>query len=251
MRALVTGAARGLGAAVADRIARDGGAVAYVDVLEQVRATAAAAGERAHGFVCDISDEAAVQATVDAAVAALGGLDLLVNCAGIGGPADAVADLSLKDFNKVVDVNLKGTFLMARAAARVLTEQGSGGVIVNVGSLFGQQGVGWGGAYCASKGGIELLTHSLAHELGSHGIRVNTIAPGFMANDLHYEELHAQAARSGRAFDDILADEIETVPLRRLGTGEDVAGTVVWLASEDSAYVTGQTIALNGGVLMS
>jgi NAD(P)-dependent dehydrogenase (short-subunit alcohol dehydrogenase family) len=184
-------------------------------------------------------------------VGALGGLDLLVNCAGIGGPSTALVDTSADEFRRVLDVNLTGTFLMARAAGRAMVAQGGGGAIVNIGSLFGQQGAPWGGAYSASKGGIALLTQVLARELAADGIRVNTIAPGNMDTEMHVDELRERARRAGDTFDDQLAGELREIPLGRLGTGDDVAGAVVWLAGPDAAYVTGQTIAVNGGVLLS
>jgi NAD(P)-dependent dehydrogenase (short-subunit alcohol dehydrogenase family) len=129
--------------------------------------------------------------------------------------------------------------------------QGTGGAIVNVGSLFGQQGVAHGAAYCASKGGVTLLTHSLAAELAPHGIRVNSVAPGHMATEMHFDELRERAARGGTSFEEEREAARDAVPLGRHGTGEDVAGAVAWLASDDAAYVTGQTIAVNGGLLLS
>jgi 3-oxoacyl-[acyl-carrier protein] reductase len=254
IRAIVTGAARGIGAAIADRLARDGGSVAYVDILDEVVQTVESArgrGATAIARVADVSDEAAVDALIPALADQLGGLDVLVNCAGVGGPADAVVDLAVADFRATLDVNLVGSFLMARAFARHVQNETGGGAIVNIGSLFGQQGVANSAAYCASKGGIEILTHTLAHELGPAGVRVNTIAPGFIETEMHFDELRERARRRDGTVEQEIADELRTVPLGRLGTGDDIAGAVVWLVSPDSAYVTGQTIAVNGGVLMS
>jgi NAD(P)-dependent dehydrogenase (short-subunit alcohol dehydrogenase family) len=240
VRAIVTGAARGLGAGVADRLERDGGAVARIDI------------EPAPGVVAaDVADEAQAEAAFATATDALGGLDLLVNCAGIGGPGSAVADTPLAAFRRTLDVNLVGAFVMARAAARLLTAQGTGGGIVNIGSMFGQRAVPFGAPYCVSKGGLVLLTQALALELAEHGIRVNTVAPGNMATEMHFDELRSRAERTGRTFEDEVAAARAEVPLGRHGTDEDVAGAVAWLASEDAAYVTGQTIAVNGGVLLS
>jgi NAD(P)-dependent dehydrogenase (short-subunit alcohol dehydrogenase family) len=263
MRAIVTGAARGLGAAIAGRLARDGAAVALLDVSADVTAMAdrlaggaggaghVAGGPMAVGVVADVSDEIASAAAVERAVHALGGVDVLVNNAGIGGPDTDVAGTSLAEFRRVLDVNLTGTFLMCRAVAGVMIGQGSGGAIVNMGSVFGQQGVAGGAGYCASKAGVALLTHSLALELAPHGIRVNTIAPGNMATEMHWDELRSRAARSGTVF----AEQVEMVkaaiPLGRHGTGDDIAGTVAWLVSPDAGYVTGQTIGVNGGIWLS
>jgi NAD(P)-dependent dehydrogenase (short-subunit alcohol dehydrogenase family) len=225
---------------VADRLERDGGAVVRLDV---------APGDGI--VVADVSSENDVAALYERALAALGGLDLLVNCAGIGGPRGAVAETSLAAFRRTLDVNLIGAFLMARSAARVMIEQGTGGAIVNIGSMFGQQGVPFGAAYCASKGAIALLTQSLALELAPHAIRVNTVAPGNMATEMHFEELRDRAARADRSFDEELALARAEVPLGRHGTGADVAGAVAWLASEDASYVTGQTIGVNGGMVLT
>jgi NAD(P)-dependent dehydrogenase (short-subunit alcohol dehydrogenase family) len=140
---------------------------------------------------------------------------------------------------------------MCRAAATVMIGQGSGGVIVNVGSVFGQQGVAGGAGYCASKAGVALLTHSLALELAPHGIRANTIAPGNMATEMHWDELRSRAARSGTTFDGQVELVKASVPLGRHGTGGDIAGVVAWLVSPDAGYVTGQTIGVNGGIWFS
>jgi NAD(P)-dependent dehydrogenase (short-subunit alcohol dehydrogenase family) len=260
MRAIVTGAARGLGAAIAGRLARDGADVVLLDVSTGVTATAdrlargaggAADGRVAVGLVADVSDEMASVAAVERAVHTLGGVDALVNNAGIGGPDTDVAGTSLAEFRRVLDVNLTGTFLMCRAVAAVMIGQGSGGAIVNMGSVFGQQGVAGGAGYCASKAGVALLTHSLALELAPHGIRANTIAPGNMATEMHWDELRSRAARSGTTFDGQVELVKASVPLGRHGTGGDIAGVVAWLVSPDAGYVTGQTIGVNGGIWFS
>ena len=256
MRAIVTGAARGLGAAIAQRLVRDGVSVALVDVSADAADTAGRLCElrsdaRAVALIADVSEEAACADAVERAVGALGGVDILVNNAGIGGPGTHVVDTPLAEFRRVLDVNLTGTFLMSRATARVMIAQGGGGVIVNLGSLFGQHGVPGGAGYCASKAGIALLTHSLALELAPHGIRVNTIAPGHMATEMHWEELRSRAASSGTSFGKQMSVIREAVPLGRHGTGEDIAGAVAWLVSADATYVTGQTVGVNGGVHLS
>lgn len=254
MRAIVTGAARGLGAGIAERLVRDGGAVALLDAIPAVEETAASLAATSEatvvGLVCDIADEQAVATTFAAAIEALGGVDLLVNCAGIGGPGDPITETDVVAFRRTLDVNLTGTFLGCRAVVPAMAAQGSGS-IVNIGSIFGQQGVPFGGAYSSSKGGVTLLTQSLALELAPQGIRVNSVAPGHMESVMHFDELRERASRAGTSFEEELAKAREIVPLGRHGTGEDVAGAVVWLASSDSSYVTGQTINVNGGLLLS
>lgn len=256
MRAIVTGAARGLGAAIAARLARDGAAVALVDVNPAVAATAEAlaldlAGARVLALAVDVADERACEDAVARAAEFLGGVDALVNNAGIGGPDSHVLDTPLAEFRRVLEVNLGGAFLASRAAGRVMVAQGGGGAIVNLGSVYGQQGVAGGAAYCASKGGVALLTHSLALELAPHRIRVNTVAPGNMATQMHWDELRFKAAQAGWSFEDQVRATAEAVPLGRHGTGDDIAGTVAWLVSADAAYVTGQTIGVNGGIWLS
>ena len=261
MRAIVTGAARGLGAAIAGRLARDGADVVLLDVSADVTATAerlgstgdakARLGQVALGLVADVSDERACAAAVDRAVSAIGGVDVLVNNAGIGGPDTDVTGTSLTEFRRVLDVNLTGTFLMCRAVAKVMIGQGSGGAIVNLGSVFGQQGVAGGAGYCASKAAVALLTHSLALELAPRGIRANTIAPGNMATEMHWDELRSRAARFGTAFDEQVESVRTSVPLGRHGTGDDIAGVVAWLVSPDAGSGTGQTIGVNGGIWLS
>ncbi len=255
-RAIVTGAARGLGEAIAERLIRVGWDVAIVDVAPSATETAARLaslrdGARAPAFVGDVADERFCEHAVAGTVGALGGLDALVNNAGIGGPSTDVVDLDPAEFRRVLEVNLVGSFLMARAAGRVFAAQGSGGCLVNLGSIFGQQGVAGGAAYCASKGGVALLTHSLALELAPHGVRVNTIAPGNMATEMHFADLRVLAAARGSTLDEELERVRATIPLGRHGTGEDVAGAVAWLLSDDASYVTGQTIGVNGGVVLT
>lgn len=256
--ALVTGAARGLGERIAARLVRDGWSVALVDVQGSVLATAAAlAGGRGEeggdgrviGIVADVSDPADVERAVRAATDALGPLDLLVNNAGIGGSVADLVDTQIEEIRRVLDVNLLGTIFVAREVARGWVAAGRAGCIVNTGSIFGQQGVAGGVAYGASKGGVATVTGALAAELGPHGIRVNTISPGNMATEMHWDDLRERAAATGASFESLVEEVRRTIPLGRHGTGDDIAGVVAWLASDDAAYVTGQTIGVNGGAL--
>ena len=260
MRAVVTGAARGLGEAVAARLAADGANVALIDISEGVTATAeriaaasvpGAEAGKVIGLVADVADEPACEAAIEEVVGALGGIDALVNNAGIGGPNTDVVDTSFGDFWRVLQVNLGSAFLASRAVAQFMIGKRAGGAIINLGSIFGQQGVAGGAGYCASKGAITLLTHSLALELAPHGIRVNTIAPGNMATDMHWDELRWRATTMGTTFEEQVSLVARSVPQGRHGTGADIAGAVAWLLSADAGYVTGQTIGVNGGVWLS
>ncbi len=254
MRSLVTGAARGLGEGVAARLVAEGGTVAMLDRDDAVHETAARLGAtrldaRAVAVVGDVADTAWVEANVPALLDELGGLDLLVNNAAIGGPSTAVAETAAEEFRRVLDVNVVGAFLLAKACIPSLVA--SRGSIVNLGSIFGQQGVANGAAYSASKGAVALLTHSLARELAPHGVRVNTIAPGNMLTEMHLDDLRSAASQREVTLEEEIERVRASVPLGRHGTPADIAGAVAWLVSEDASYVTGQTIGVNGGVLLT
>jgi NAD(P)-dependent dehydrogenase (short-subunit alcohol dehydrogenase family) len=245
-----------LGEAVAARFVSDGHDVVLVDVAPEVRATADRLGggrerPRVLGLVGDVSSETDVERVMSLALEEMPGLDALVNNAGVGGGDSTVAETSLEDFRHVIDVNLIGTFLMARAAGRVLLRQGTGGAIVNLGSILGQRGEAGGAAYSASKAGVALLTQVLALELAPYGIRVNTVAPGNMASEMHWDYVRSIASAERIGFEEAKDKVRATVPLGRHGTGEDIAGAVAWLCSEDASYVTGQTIGVNGGVVLT
>jgi len=235
--ALITGAGSGLGAAIARRFASDGYRVAIVDVDEGAARSQAASLAEAVGFACDITDERAVETMLDS----LGSVpDVLVNNAGIVrfGP---LLDHSVEDFRKVVDVNLTGTFIMSRAVGRRMVHRGSG-AIVNITSLNAVAPSPDAGAYPASKAAVALLTQHLALALGPHGIRVNAVAPGFIDAGMSTPIYVDQDVRTVRAG---------SVPLRSLGTAEDVAEAVAFLASERARYTTGQQLMVDGGVSFS
>jgi NAD(P)-dependent dehydrogenase (short-subunit alcohol dehydrogenase family) len=254
VRAIVTGAARGLGEGIARRLASEGWTLALLDRDPRVVGTAerlrSSEGPDAIAVQGDVADAAWVEREIPSVIERLGGSTLLVNNAGIGGPSTPVIDTSVEEFRRVLDVNLVGAFLMAKACAPAMIDAG-GGVIVNLGSIFGQQGVANGASYCASKGGIALLTHSLALELAPHSIRVNTVAPGNMLTEMHLDDLRVGASERGVDLDDEIERVRATVPLGRHGTADDIAGAIAWLASPDAAYVTGQTIGVNGGVILT
>ncbi len=225
--ALVTGAGRGLGAAIADRLRADGYAVTCLDLNAGEGLTA-----------CDVSNAA----EVDACLAALPSAPMVVvNNAGIVrfGP---LLELSDDDFRAVIDVNLIGTFNVARAAARRMKVEDLGGSIINITSMNGVAAGPNAGAYGATKAAIALLTQQMAIEWGPLGIRVNAVAPGLIDAGMSepiYADPHARAARSAR------------VPIGRLGTADDVANVVSFLAGPQSGYVTGQELLVDGGVTMS
>lgn len=239
--ALVTGAARGIGQAIARTLAAEGADVALADVqadwLTETAAAVESAGRRAARFAVDVRDAAAVQATVDGAVKEWGRLDVLVNNAGITRDT-LLLRMSEADWDDVIAVNLRGTFLFIKAASRIMLKQRAG-AIVNVASIIGMIGNAGQANYAASKAGVIALTKSAAKELASRGIRVNAVAPGFI-----------QTRMTDALPEDVRQKMLANIPLGRLGSPEDVARVVLFLASDHAAYVTGEVVNISGGMVM-
>ena len=238
--AIVTGAQQGIGAAIALAYGREGAGVVvnYLDdaaAAEAVVGRIAAAGGRARAVQGDVALAAEVARMIEAA-AALGGVDLLVNNAGIFPRADFL-ETTEAEWDRVLDINLKGAFLCAREAAKAMVARGAGGAIVNIASVVANTGAPNGVHYAASKAGLVGLTRSMALALAPHGIRVNAIAPGLTDTaqpryGMSEEEIAAAAAR---------------FPLGRLIRPEEIADAAVFLAADDSRQMTGQTLHVNGG----
>ena len=237
--ALVTGGARGIGAATAARLAAEGADVVVADFdLAAAEETAAAIGGRA--VRCDVTSRAEVEAAVAAAVEPSGRLDLLVTCAGILRD-NLVHKLTDNDWEAVIDTHLRGTFLAAQAAQRHMVAQGSGAmVLISSTSALGNRGQA---NYAAAKAGIQGLAKTLAIELGRYGVTVNCVAPGFIATAMTEQT----AARLGVPFDEFLAAAGAQTALQRVGQPGDVAGVISFLGSADAAYVSGQVIYVRGG----
>jgi NAD(P)-dependent dehydrogenase (short-subunit alcohol dehydrogenase family) len=240
--ALVTGAASGIGRATATRLASEGAAVACLDVTaEGVEATAeslAAMGAKARAYRCDVTDAAEVGRVVDDAAASLGRPDVLCNVAGIGTFAHS-AQMPVADFERIVAVNLTGTFVMVKAVLPYMLEHG-GGAIVNVASTSGLMGAPYSAAYCASKGGVVLMTKALAVEFADRGVRVNAVAPGGVDTPLIAEFALPEGGDPKHLYR----------MMSRMGmcSPEQVAAAIAFLASDESDYTTGAVLAVDGGI---
>jgi 3-oxoacyl-[acyl-carrier protein] reductase len=242
--ALVTGGARGIGAATAIRLAADGAAVAVLDLhTGDADGTVAAireAGGTAIGLGGDVADADDAQEAVAATVAQLGRIDILVNNAGITRD-NLLYKMSDADWDEVVGVHLRGPFLLCRAAQRHMVEQRHGKIVnLSSTSALGNRGQA---NYAAAKAGIQGFTRTLAIELGPYGINVNAVAPGFIATAM----TAATAQRMGADLETAKALVAQTLPLRRTGEPEDIAGVVAFLVGPDSSYVTGQILYVDGG----
>ncbi|HVO21971.1 MAG TPA: 3-oxoacyl-[acyl-carrier-protein] reductase [Anaeromyxobacter sp.] len=241
--ALVTGASRGIGRAVATTLARGGATVALnyagneAAAAEALRMVEEAGAPRAQLFRFDVADPAACAAAVESIVAEWGGLHVLVNNAGVA-LDQLVMRIKDEEWNRQLQVNLTGAFNLVRAVARPMMKQ-RGGAIVNLTSVVGEMGNAGQAAYAATKAGLIGLTKAVARELASRHVRVNAVAPGYVDTDM--TQALPEAAR-GKL--------LELIPLARMGTAQDVADAVAFLASEQASYVTGEVLRVNGGMYM-
>ncbi|MBM3540773.1 MAG: SDR family oxidoreductase [Alphaproteobacteria bacterium] len=241
--AVVTGAARGIGFACAKLFAEEGAKVVLGDVMTDIGPASAKAidpsGQRAVFVKCDVGDPKDVQALIDTAVSKFGKLDICVANAGINRVKDFL-DVTLDEWSEVIRVNLTGTFLTGQAAARQMAKQGTPGAIINMSSCNAVMAIPTITAYVASKGGINQLTRVMALSLAAKNIRVNAIGPGSISTDM--VKVVAKDPSVRRA-------QMARTPLGRYGEPEEVARVALFLATEDSSYITGQTIYPDGGRL--
>ncbi|WP_248582692.1 3-oxoacyl-ACP reductase FabG [Nocardioides sp. InS609-2] len=239
--AVVTGAARGIGFATAQRFAEEGARVAILDLDESSAAEAAAKlGEGHIGIGCNVSDGPSVDAAVERVVSELGGIHILINNAGVTRD-NLLFKMTEEDWDLVMGVHLKGAFLMTKAAQKHFVTQ-KYGKIVNLSSVsaLGNRGQA---NYSAAKMGIQGFTRTLGIELGPYGVNANAIAPGFIATEM----TDATAARVGIPVDEFRAMTAERNPVKRVGFPEDIAAAAAFLCSDEASYITGQTLYVDGG----
>ena len=240
--AVVTGGSRGIGRAVCLELAKSGANVVLCYAGNETAANETvsaceALGAKALAVKCDVADSAQVKALMDEAVKAFGRIDILVNNAGITRDG-LLMMMKEEDFDAVISANLRGTFLCMKAVSRLMMKQRYGR-IVNLSSVVGLRGNAGQVNYAASKAGVIGMTKSLAKELASRGVTVNAVAPGFIDTDM--TAAMPEAAKTAT---------LASIPMQRLGAPEDIAKAVAFLASDDAAYITGQVIAVDGGMAM-
>lgn len=239
--AVVTGASRGIGKSISLALARQGAKIVAVDItlkgMDELLAEIKALGSEGIAVEGNVTVAADTENMMDQAVAAYGRIDILINNAGITRDG-LLMRMKDEDWDAVLAVNLKGAFLCTRAASKVMTKQRCGRII-NIASVVGQMGNAGQANYCASKAGLMGLTRSNARELAKRNITVNAVAPGFIVSDMT------------EALPDKVKQEMAAqIPLERFGTADDIANAVVFLATDASAYITGQVLAVNGGMYM-
>jgi D-sorbitol dehydrogenase (acceptor) len=244
---IVTGASSGIGAGIAERLGNDGAQIALADIdVTGAGAVAGRIGDRARVVDCDVTSEESLQAAVDDTIKTFGRLDGIINNAGVLQISSAL-ETSVKDWDRMFAINVRGMFLGTKVVAAALIEQGEGGSIVNAASGAGRHGVGYLSHYCATKASAISMTQSFALELADHNIRVNGYAPGHIMTPMWDNIWGPYGEKVGKTEDEIRELFLGTIPLGRWGDPADVAAGVSWLLTDDAGYITGQTLPINGG----
>jgi 3-oxoacyl-[acyl-carrier protein] reductase len=249
--AIVTGAAKGLGQAISLRLAGEGAdlvlAAREAPPLEALAGDVRGLGRRALVVPTDVRDEAAVRAMVEAAVDGFGRVDILVNCAGTTGPIETpVQEIQVEDWDEVLAVNLRGTFLPTKHVAPVMLARGRG-KIVNIAGTSGLRGYKLRAAYSSSKWAIRGFTRTVALELGPRGINVNCVAPGIVGGDRMDRLCREKARKRGSSPEQVYQEYVQEMALRRVTTAEDVASAVCFLCTDESRNMAGQCVTVDGG----
>ena len=248
-RALITGAARGIGAAFAEAYIREGAEVMIGDIdIDRARDTAARIG--AHAVRMDVTDQDSIDTAVAETVAQFGGIDILINNAALF-TAAPITEITREDYNRVFDINVAGCLFTMQAVAKQMITQGQGGRIINMASQAGRRGEALVAVYCATKAAVISLTQSAGLNLIKHGINVNAIAPGVVDGE-HWDGVDAFFAKyEGKAPGQKKKEVGDAVPFGRMGTAEDLTGMAVFLASDEAHYIVAQTYNVDGGNWMS
>ena len=249
--AIVTGAAKGLGQAISLRLAGEGADLALAareaPPLEALAGDIRGLGRRALVVPTDVRDEAAVRAMVEAAVDSFGRVDILVNCAGTTGPIETpVQEIKVEDWDEVLAVNLRGTFLPTKHVAPIMLARGRG-KIVNIAGTSGLRGYKLRAAYSSSKWAIRGFTRTVALELGPRGINVNCVAPGIVGGDRMDRLCREKARKRGSSPEQVYQEYVQEMALRRVTTAEDVASAVCFLCTDESRNMAGQCVTVDGG----
>ena len=266
--AIVTGAGgkNGIGRAVADRLAQEGAKVVVTDIVEvpysdggwrglsSVVEEITSRGGEATKLLVDVTDASSIDNAIDRALNIFNRVDILVNNAGAPASKDRVSivDLEEEDWDRVIDINLKGVFLFSKSFAKELIAQKEGGKIINIASIAGKKGSATFGAYCASKAGVIRLTESIALDLAKFNINVNSICPSWVDTervDVYVEQLYENDLTHDQKRDLHLSSVESMIPLGRYATPEDVAKMVAFLSSEESSFVTGASLNVSGGLI--
>jgi NAD(P)-dependent dehydrogenase (short-subunit alcohol dehydrogenase family) len=252
--AIVTGAARGVGRGVVLRLAQEGGKVVAADITSCEETIAevrnAVPGCDVSAASVDVVSGPSVDALVDTTVGRHGKLDLMVNNAAVVQTMMPMAETPDSEFDRICNVNFRGVFNGSRAASRVMREQKSG-CIINLGSWYAKQGFAHFAVYCATKAAVMRMTEALALEMAPFGVRANTVCPGNTETEMLKKAIREEAVLRGITFEDQLQHVKDSIPLGRLGRAQDIAAAIVYLASADGEYVTGEALNVNGGVIFS
>lgn len=251
-KAIVTGAAKGMGAAITTTLAREGADVLLTArdtaALEEVAAEVQRLGRKAHVVACDVIEEEQVRAMVDRALGVFDGrIDILVNVAGVTGPIETpVQDIKVEDFDYVITANERGTFLPIKHVVPTMIGQREG-KIVNISGTSGLRGYPMRTAYSASKWAVRGITRTVALELGKHNINVNAVCPGIVETPRMMKLCEGKARVRGWTVEQVYEEYVEDMALKRVTTGQDIANAVLFLASDEARQITGQHIAVDGG----